>query len=171
LELKGLVNLLYPDLYVSSIACINPEDLKKKGLKGIIFDLDNTIISWDAKDFSPFVIQWFSRLKEMGFRLCILSNNTSARVRSLATILGIPAIPRAVKPRKKAFKNALRTLGTFPEETAVIGDQVFTDILGGNRLGLYTILVIPMSRNEFIGTKLVRRLERLVLEKQKSLQK
>ncbi|MHB8169976.1 MAG: YqeG family HAD IIIA-type phosphatase [Thermincolia bacterium] len=164
-----MVSLLYPDWHVSSIACIDLGELQCKGIKGIVFDLDNTIISWGDRDFSPTVMAWFKELKAKGFRLCILSNNTSGRVRGLARVLGIPAIPRAIKPRKKAFKKALLLLGTRPEETAVIGDQVFTDIFGGNRLGLYTILVFPMSRDEFIGTKLVRRIERLVLKKQRIL--
>ncbi|MDA8234970.1 MAG: YqeG family HAD IIIA-type phosphatase [Clostridia bacterium] len=160
-----MVSLLFPDWHVSSIASIDPVELQKRGIKGIVFDLDNTIITWGSRSFSPQVMEWFSHLKKMGFHLCILSNNTSGRVRGLARVLGVPAIPRAVKPRKKAFKKALRILGTSPEETAVIGDQIFTDILGGNRLGLYTILVFPMSRKEFIGTKMVRKLERFVLKK------
>ncbi|NMA92200.1 MAG: HAD hydrolase-like protein, partial [Firmicutes bacterium] len=85
----------------------------------------------------------------------------------LAGELGIPAIWYAIKPRRGAFRRAIKEMGLRPGQVAVIGDQIFTDILGGNRLGLYTILVTPLCEIEFIWTRLIRRLESLVLEKMK----
>ncbi len=81
----------------------------------------------------------------------------------LAAALGLPAVTGALKPRRGALRRALSVMGTAPETTALVGDQLFTDILGGNRLGLYTILVRPQSRKEFVLTRLVRRVERAVL--------
>ena len=92
-----------------------------------------------------------------------VSNNKKVRVSNFGRILGVPAIS-ARKPRRRAFREAMRIMNTRPETTAVIGDQIFTDVLGGNRLGLYTILVVPLSKQEFIGTRCMRHLERVVLK-------
>jgi HAD superfamily phosphatase (TIGR01668 family) len=83
--------------------------------------------------------------------------------------LKLPAVYNAAKPSRAAFRRALGFLGTAPEHTAVIGDQIFTDILGGNRMGLFTVLVVPMSTKEFIWTKFVRQVEKLILRKYKHL--
>ncbi len=81
----------------------------------------------------------------------------------IAKLIGIPAVYKAGKPRKRAYRKAMAMLSTTPHETMMVGDQIFTDVLGGNRLGLYTILVKPIHQQEFIGTKVMRILERLVL--------
>ena len=83
----------------------------------------------------------------------------------MARVLDVPAISKARKPSRRAFRQALATLGTTEKETAVVGDQLFTDVLGGNRLGLYTVLVMPLSKREFFGTKAIRSLERIVLRR------
>ena len=96
--------------------------------------------------------------------MCLVSNNKKDRVSNFGRILGVPALSKARKPRRRAFREAMRIMNTRPETTAVIGDQIFTDVLGGNRLGLYTILVVPLSKQEFIGTRCMRHLERVVLK-------
>ncbi|MGH2425704.1 MAG: YqeG family HAD IIIA-type phosphatase, partial [bacterium] len=93
---------------------------------------------------------------------CIVSNNFAGRVRTLAEHLHVPVVIGAVKPTPWAFRKAMKVMGTTPRETALVGDQLFTDILGGNLLGLRTILVDPLSAREFPTTMLVRRIERLV---------
>ena len=162
-----MIKILYPQLYVESLFSINLEMLKKRGIQGIIFDLDNTIIPRDQKDFSPDIADWLSELKEQNFRLCIASNNRRQhRVSYLAQALDIPYIYKAGKPRRKAFRRAMQLLSTDANTTAVIGDQVFTDVYGGNRMGLFTILVVPLPGKEFWGTTFFnRRLEKLVLSK------
>jgi HAD superfamily phosphatase (TIGR01668 family) len=95
--------------------------------------------------------------------MCLVSNNLSTRVSRFSRALDIPAIAKAAKPRRRSFRQAMEIMGTTAEHTAVIGDQLFTDVLGGNRLHLFTVLVSPLSPLEFWTTRLVRRAERLVL--------
>lgn len=160
-----MLRLLCPKICLATVSALTPEFLCSRGIKGIIFDLDNTILPWQAKLLAPEKIMLFERLQARGFKICVVSNAFDRRVRSLLDPLHIPAISRARKPRRTPFRQALELLGTAPEETAVVGDQIFTDVLGGNRLGLYTILVNPVSRKEFVGTKMVRMLEKRVLKR------
>ena len=127
------------------------------------FDLDNTIITWDSPTMSPEIIQWLHFLLAQGFKICLVSNNMGTRVKSIADILGTPFVSRAYKPAKSGFRRAITIMDLTESQVAVIGDQLFTDILGGNRLGLYTIWVMPLSAKEFIGTKITRCLEKLVV--------
>jgi len=138
--------------------------LKKKNIKGILLDLDNTIIRRDADGFTPEVAEWFSGLRGEGFKMGIVSNNSRKRVEAVAGSMSLPAVHRAVKPYIGSFRRALKMLGTSAGETALVGDQIFTDILGGNLTGLYTILVVPMKGREFLGTRLFTRpLEKILL--------
>ncbi|GIM48365.1 hypothetical protein DNHGIG_39140 [Collibacillus ludicampi] len=153
-----------PDLYVKSIYHIDLAALKKAGIKGLITDLDNTLVAWNAMQATPKVTKWLEEVREKyGIRVVIVSNNRAARVEDFARPLGIPAIYNARKPRNAPFIRALSILGTRPEETVVLGDQIFTDVLGGKRMGMYTILVVPVATKEWIGTKILRMAERLVL--------
>lgn len=159
------MRIFYPDMYVSSLNNIDIDRLKEQGIKAIIFDLDNTLVPWNSNQLKPETAQWFAKLKQAGFKTCILSNNSKERVEAMSGMLAIPALHKAAKPRRRAFYRALQMLGVKAEQTAMVGDQVFTDVLGGNRLGLYTILVVPMSKREFIGTRINRQLEKLVLRR------
>ncbi|HEX3031571.1 MAG TPA: YqeG family HAD IIIA-type phosphatase [Bacillota bacterium] len=156
---------LKPDLLIQNIEELTFDFLGRQGLEGIIVDMDNTILPWVGKDIPQSIRQWFSGLQRRGIRFCILSNGTSRRVHKLAGTLGVPAISKAIKPRRKAFRRALNLLGTTSSNTAVIGDQLFTDVWGGNRLDLFTILVSPLNKREFIGTMLVRQVEKWVLNR------
>lgn len=159
-----MLRLFYPRLYVPSLFEIDSDILREAGIRGILLDLDNTIVPRDCDCVSVEVARWLLMLQKTGFCLCIVSNNGLARVSHLAGPLSMPAVHWAVKPLSFPFLRAMEILGTKPEETAVIGDQIFTDILGGNLLGLYTILVEPMAGKEFIGTRLIgRSLEKIVL--------
>ncbi len=150
---------LKPDLYYESLWAVDPARLKEKGIRGIILDLDNTLVDWGSDEIDERVREWLKRARELSLSFCILSNNFSNRVKKIADELDIPATTKAIKPFGFAFRKAMVILGTRPHETAVIGDQLFTDILGGNCAGLHTILISPRSRREFAGTKLMRRLE------------
>lgn len=160
--------ILCPDMYLKSIFDLDTGLLKSKGIRGIITDLDNTLVPWRDRNVCPRLEEWLTQLKDQGFTLCIVSNNSPERGENMARMLDIPAVWYAVKPRRRAFRRAIETMGTSPSETAVIGDQVFTDVLGGNRLGLFTILVLPMSRKEFFGTRVTRVFEGRVLKKLQS---
>lgn len=158
-----MLSLFCPNEFVRSIFDIDLDHLQARKTKGIIIDVDNTLLAWGQHDVPENVIQWMQNVKEKGFLVCIASNGMAARIGDIARSLSIPAIAKAIKPRKKPFRQALNTLQLSPGEVAVIGDQMFTDVLGGNRLGLYTILVNPVSSRELASTRIVRRLERFVL--------
>lgn len=158
-----MLSLLRPREYVASIYHIDLNRLWEMGIRGIVTDLDNTLVEWNAPAATPKLVAWTTALLDRGFQVCIVSNNDAARVSEFARPLGIPALHKARKPRRASFFEALRVLGTTPAETAMVGDQLFTDVLGGNRSGLYTILVAPIHRREFVGTRLVRVAERAVL--------
>ncbi|MEW5921990.1 MAG: YqeG family HAD IIIA-type phosphatase [Bacillota bacterium] len=157
------MRLLCPRLYVSSVQQIDLKGLKNEGIKGIITDLDNTLVPWNEDAHYPEAVAWLQKIKDAGFAVCIVSNNHPRRAKTLAGIIDVPFIWQAVKPRRHAFRQALRLMNLKPAQVAVVGDQVFTDILGGNRLGLYAILVRPLKKQEFIGTRLVRQVEKLIL--------
>lgn len=159
-----MLKMLQPNMYVSNVNKIDLERLKAEGIRALILDLDNTLLPWRDRQAKSFLASTLRRLTENGFRLCILSNTRDDSVRELFEPLNIPCISRAGKPRKSAFRRALEVLGTTTEDTGVVGDQMFTDVLGGNRAGLFTILVVPISRREFIGTKLARGIEGKILK-------
>lgn len=156
---------LIPDLYVDKVSDISIKFLLKLGIEGLIIDLDNTITAWNSPELKEEICMWFNNLKANKIKTCIASNNKKARVYCVSNNLGIPAIPKAGKPRSRAFLQAMQVLKTKPCSTAVVGDQIFTDVLGGKRLGLYTILVKPIDSKEFIGTRLMRQLEKIILRK------
>lgn len=157
-----MLAFLRPSAYVPSLDSIDPQDLLRQNIKGLIIDLDNTMTPWNDLEVGPKVADWFKRLAEFGVRSCVVSNNDEQRVAVVANALGIPFIHKASKPKRRSFYRAMQIMNTARENTAVIGDQLFTDVLGGNRLGLYTILVVPISDREWIGTKFMRFLERVV---------
>lgn len=159
-----MVKYFYPDLILPSFLALDGAMLLQRGIRGLLFDLDNTIVRRDAAVLDRPALVRLSELLTGGFRLAIVSNNGSARVACLAGEIGVPYVSRAIKPFGPGFRRAMRLTGTNRSETAVVGDQVFTDVLGGNLLGLFTILVRPLPGKEFIGTRLISRpLERLVL--------
>lgn len=158
-----------PDCRVSAFDDIDPVLLKNQGFKGIIADLDNTLVAAETGMATPELVQWLERLKKDGFQVIIVSNNCRRRVAQVAGELNIPYISRARKPARRAFRQALGQLRLKPDETVMVGDQLLTDIYGGNRLGLYTILVKPISPAEKWSTRMNRWLEKwivLLLKKQ-----
>lgn len=152
-------------MFVPTIFDIPLLELKKKGIKAIIFDLDNTIIAWNCKEVKTETILWMKTLKKYGFDCCIVSNNLTDRVGNIAKVLNVAYVSKGCKPLSVGFRNALNRFALKPSQVAVVGDQIFTDILGGNFLKLYTILVRPLSAQEFLGTKVVRIIEKLILKK------
>lgn len=154
---------LKPDLLVRSLPEVPLERLWERGIRALIVDLDNTVAPWNCAQVDDAVREWLARAREQGFALCLTSNNGYRRGAPVAARLGLPLVGNAGKPRRRCFLQAMSLLGSRPEETAVVGDQVFTDVLGGKRLGLLTVLVHPLSPREFVTTRLMRRLERLVM--------
>lgn len=159
-----MFEILKPKVYVNSVYNIDLRKLKKtKKIKGIIVDLDNTLVAWGQKEISQKTIDWVKEAKRLGFKICIVSNTNSKRVAEFAKIFNIPYHSKYFKPFSIAFNNGLKILDTKKSETVVIGDQIFTDIWGGNRLKLLTILVVPIVKKDSIGTFLHRNLEKIFI--------
>jgi HAD superfamily phosphatase (TIGR01668 family) len=152
-----------PNQHVRSIFEVTPESLKENGIKGIITDLDNTLVEWDRPNATPQLINWFEDMKNSNVKITIVSNNNEARVRTFSEPLNIPFIPLARKRLGRAFKRALAEMGLQKTETVVIGDQLLTDVLGGNRSGFHTILVVPVAQTDGFFTRFNRMVERRIL--------
>ncbi|MBI2844418.1 MAG: YqeG family HAD IIIA-type phosphatase [Armatimonadetes bacterium] len=159
-----LLDLLCPRLYAESLAGVDLDALAERGIEAILLDLDNTILPWRDSEVPEESAKWVREALDRGMRLCIASNTRNPRrLKLVAGKLGIPCLDKIAKPRRKGLRQAIHIVGSDASRTAVIGDQIFTDILGGNRLRMFTILVRPMHHREFIGTKISRLLEKPVI--------
>lgn len=157
------MSVLAPDLYVTSVSAIDLKHLRQRGVRHLLVDLDNTLLPRNSDEVSEGVRKWIDSLHAEGFTACLVSNNWHGHVKAVAEEIGLPIVTKAVKPFPSAFRKGLALLDASPRETAVVGDQVFTDILGGNALGMTTVLVVPLSTSDLPHTLLLRRLERFVL--------
>lgn len=154
---------LRPDLYHTGVHAIDLDALQARGIDTLLMDLDNTLLPRDTNQVPQSLIDWAGTLRGHGFKACLVSNNWHERVKAVADELGFDLVSKAIKPLPFAFLRALGKVGSARRSTAVIGDQIFTDILGGNVLGMYTVLVEPLSTSDLPHTLLLRRLERAVL--------
>ncbi|KAB2333945.1 YqeG family HAD IIIA-type phosphatase [Bacillus mesophilum] len=152
-----------PNQHVKSIFEITPDTLAEKGVKGIITDLDNTLVEWDRPNATPKLIKWFEDMKNSNIKVTIVSNNNENRVKAFSEPLNIPFIYQARKPMGRAFRRALAEMDLQQEETVVIGDQLLTDVLGGNRSGFHTVLVVPVAQTDGFVTRFNRKVERRIL--------
>lgn len=157
--------LLCPRRYCPrGVTELSPADLRAAGLEAVLLDLDNTLVPWKGTLLTNEVREWVRGLHEVGLKLYLVSNaRMGPRLTTLSKELDVPFVRRAWKPRRKGFEYAMARLGVDPAHTAMVGDQMFTDVLGGNRLGLYTVMVPPIARREFLGTKVSRLFECVVL--------
>jgi HAD superfamily phosphatase (TIGR01668 family) len=156
-------NALAPDRWVSSVHAIDLDGLYASGVRMLLLDLDNTLLPRDTNVVPDELKAWAAGLRDRGFAVCLVSNNWHERVRIVAAELGFDLVDKAIKPLPFAFLKALSRAGARRSEAAVVGDQLFTDILGGRLLGMRTILVSPLSEMDLPHTLLLRRLEALVL--------
>ncbi|MBE5944035.1 MAG: YqeG family HAD IIIA-type phosphatase [Lachnospiraceae bacterium] len=153
---------LYPKDYFVSTYCINFKKYYLLGYRGIIFDIDNTLVEHDAPADER-AISLISRLQTMGFEICFLSNNDEERVKSFNEGLGCHYIHKAGKPLAKGYKAAMKFMGTDEMNTLFVGDQIFTDIWGANNAGVRSVLVQPLAKHEEIQIVLKRIPEKMVL--------
>lgn len=158
-----MCKILSPDESHDSIYDIDLAGLYAKGYRNILIDVDNTITHWNSDEITEKLEKWIKEVQNMGFSICLFSNNKSTRIGILADSLGVMAVPTGGKPLVAAFNRALLYIDASHEETMMIGDQIFTDVWGANRINLYTILVKPISNKEFWGTKVNRILERILM--------
>lgn len=157
-----LVEKFYPDEWVDSAYVIPYEDLYAAGFRGIIYDIDNTLVPHGAPADDR-ARALFKRLKAIGFECCLLSNNKQPRVDMFNKDIGVHTICDAHKPGKEGYRRAMRAMGTNRKNTIFIGDQLFTDVWGAKRCGIRNILVKPIHPKEEIQIVLKRRLEWIVL--------
>jgi HAD superfamily phosphatase (TIGR01668 family) len=155
--------LVKPSLIIDDITRIDLAALKASGIRGFIFDLDNTIMAPHTGALEDRIGAWLAILQAEGFKCLVLSNNKKADYCQLAEkVLNIPVISHAAKPRRAKFRQALEMMGLLATEVAMVGDRPLTDIWVGQRMGAYTILVDPLIKHsEKTYVKVLRRMERL----------
>lgn len=156
---------LYPNLYLNNVKEIEYKLLEKNNIKGIILDVDNTLIDY-YKNILDGVEEWCKNLQEKGIKFCIASNsNNKEKVRGIAQKLEIPYIFFAKKPLKGGLKKAAQIMELKNNEVAVVGDQIFTDVLGANRCKMFSILVEPIEEKDIFITKIKRPIENIIKKK------
>jgi hypothetical protein len=157
---RRILAALRPDEVAAGVWEVDLDALVARGIRGVMVDLDNTLVEWNREQIPPAIAAWLEGARARGLRICLLSNaRQRRRLDRIAAAAGASSVVRAGKPWPRAYRLGLAHLGTTREQTAMIGDQVFTDILGAKWAGLYTILVKPISRRDFPATKLARLLE------------
>ncbi|CAM3444635.1 YqeG family HAD IIIA-type phosphatase [Hydrogenibacillus schlegelii] len=154
---------LRPDWVVDSFFDLKPEGLRRAGIRGLIVDLDNTLVPWNSAEETAEALDGVRRLIDAGFRIVIASNNRSPRVGRIAERLGVRAVSFAKKPLPLGLRQAFRWLELPKEAVAVVGDQLLTDVLGGKLLGVRTILVRPLVETDGWATRVNRLIERRLL--------
>ena len=154
-----------PREQVSGVTSIDLEALKARGIELLMVDLDNTLLGWKGSELSEEVTHWMAVVHALGFSVCLVSNAAPARLRVQAQRLNVDYVPVARKPSRRGLRKAMKRFRKSPDRAAMIGDQIFADVWAGNRLGVYTILVVPLDLEEQWWMKFVRRLERWVLDR------
>ena len=160
-----MIELYKPDMYKKDIYSIDYKKLKSYGIKCILFDLDNTLVPYYKVKPTRKLKDFIERLKDMGFKVIIFSNSNKKRLTPFKNILEVDCSYSSRKPRQGKFKKVLSEYKYSQSEVAIIGDQIPTDIFGGNRIGIFTVLVKPISSNELIWTKINRIYEKRLIRK------
>lgn len=153
---------LYPTKYLDSPYSIDYEQLYRSGIRGLIYDIDNTLVE-HGMPATERAIKLFEQLRSIGFDTCLISNNKEPRVKPFADAVGSKYVYDAHKPSRKNYIRAMELMGTDTGNTYFIGDQIFTDVYGANRAGIPSILVKPIHPKEEIQIVLKRKLEKIVL--------
>ena len=159
--------ILYPKAHFNNVREIKIDFLRKNKIKALILDVDNTLIDYD-KNLDEETIKWADNLKEKGIKLYILSNsNKKDKVETVAKKLNIEYDYFAKKPLKTGFKRVQEKLKEKPENIAAVGDQIFTDVVGGNRCKMFTILVEPIAEKDIWITMIKRPIENAIKKQYK----
>lgn len=152
----------YPEEYMTSTYAIDFEKKWEEGYRGLIFDVDNTLVPHGAPADER-SISLFKELKKIGFDAVLLSNNKEERVKTFNEKIGVSYIFKANKPATANYKKAMEMMGTTTEDTLFVGDQLFTDVWGAKNTGIHTILVMPINPKEEIQIVIKRVFEKIVL--------
>lgn len=159
------MEIFLPDKYYKNIYEINYRQLKQDGIKCLLFDLDNTLVPPHINKPTKKIRDLFDNLKELDFKVIIMSNSGKKRLTPFKNELIVDCSASSMKPLKNKFLKVLKEFKLDVSETAIIGDQLLTDIFGGNRAGITTILVNPISKKDIMCTKLNRRIEKFIEKK------
>ena len=158
---------LYPKIYLNNVKEITYELLQENNIKGLILDVDNTLIDY-YKNMPEGVEQWCKDLQKRNIKFCIASNsNKREKIKGVSEKLGIPYVFFAKKPLKMGLNKAKNIMGLKSEEVAVVGDQIFTDVLGANRCKMFSILVEPIKEKDILITIIKRPIENFIKSKYK----
>lgn len=157
-----MLERFFPDAYVDSAYEIDYAALYADGIRGLIYDIDNTLVEHGA-DADEKAVALMKKLREMGFSICFLSNNKEPRVKRFNEPIQAQYLYKGGKPGRAGYEKAMERMGTEKRTTVFIGDQLFTDIYGAKRVGIRNILVKPIGKKEEIQIVLKRYLERIVL--------
>lgn len=163
------MEMYVPDIYQKDIFSINYDKLKKDGIRLLLFDLDNTIAPFNKKEADISVKELFTELKSKGFIVSIFSNSPKLRCMRFAEDLEIEYVYGAMKPKPDKFLKTLKKYKVEVDEAAIIGDQLLTDIKGGNNVGIITIFLDPYSSYDPIWTRIARRKERRIKNRLREL--
>lgn len=155
----------YPKSYLKNILQVDENLLKNNNIKAILLDIDNTILNTDNVKITG-LDDWISKMKFNGIKFCILSNtNKKKKAERLSKELGMPYIYFATKPLKRGFKKAQKILDIPNENIGVVGDQIFTDVIGANRCKMYSILVEPIAKKDIWITRFKRPIENFIIKR------
>ena len=158
----GIKNAFFPDVWLDSAYTVPYEEYYRKGIRGVIFDIDNTLVPHGAPADKR-AEELFASIRELGMTTCLLSNNKEARVAPFARQVGSEAVWKAGKPKASACRKAMQKMGTTEETTIFVGDQIFTDIWCARLAGITPVLVKPIHPREEIQIVLKRIPEKLIL--------
>ncbi|MGN1043388.1 MAG: YqeG family HAD IIIA-type phosphatase [Acutalibacteraceae bacterium] len=153
------MSIFYPSFYIDKVDKISISTLKKLNIRGIILDIDDTLVPHKSSTPNEKIILWIKSIQQNNVKLILVSNNFKKRVESFAKLLNLPYISFGIKPFSHGFKKAIHELGIPKSEIIIVGDQIFTDVLGANFLGIKSILVDPVSKSKTFMLKLKRFLE------------
>jgi len=157
------LNVFRPNEILHSIYQIDLQALWNRGYKSILLDLDNTLLPWNDETVTQELETWFARLKGIGFSAALISNNHAPRILPVAQKLEIAFLPDAHKPITSAAQLCMAMIDAQKDSCVMVGDQLITDVWMGNKAGLYTIMVSPISSVEYGGTRINRVLERILM--------
>jgi len=159
------MGMFKPDYYCETVHDIPYAKLWDDGVRGLVFDLDNTLAPYEDNHPPAKIVALVKRLHGMGFVICLLSNNTNARLDKFSGPLGVFGFANALKPFSRGVRKAMKKLGTKNNNTAIVGDQLLADIWAGKNAKVTTILVKPLTKRDFVGVKYRRKIEKWLLER------
>lgn len=156
---------LRPKIKLEKVTDISIEILNKYGIKALILDVDNTLSTHHGQVLTDGLTEWLELMRQNGIKMTVLSNSNSKRLTPFAQKIGLDFISLGLKPLPFGYWRALKRLGTNKNETAIVGDQLFTDVIGGNVVGVVSVLLTPIKPETSLRFRMKRRVERFLIKK------